>query len=93
MEQIYPDYYEHFACIGGECRHNCCIGWEIDIDEKTINIVGCDGYRVAIRKEEIEKLSTGFKKLNSGCIKGTNCGLFVKIMIKVVIFNALALIF
>ena len=44
-------------------------------------------------KEEIEKVCEGFKKLNNGCIKGTNCGLFVKIMIKVVIFNALALIF
>ena len=29
-------------------------GVYFDIDEKTINIVGCDGYRVAIRKEEIE---------------------------------------
>ena len=36
MEQIYPDYYEQFACIGGACEHNCCIGWEIDIDEDTL---------------------------------------------------------
>ena len=35
----------------------------------------------------------GFKELNKGCIKGTNCSLFVQIMIKVVIFNTLALIF
>lgn len=44
-------------------------------------------------KEETQKLCNGFKKLNNGCIKGTNCSLFIKIMIKVVIFNALALIF
>ena len=44
-------------------------------------------------KEEIEKLCNGFKQLNSGCIKGTNCSLFIKIMIKVVIFNVLSLIF
>lgn len=42
---------------------------------------------------EAEKLCNGNKRLNDGCIKGTNCSLFVKIMIKVVIFNALALIF
>ena len=43
--------------------------------------------------EEINKVSDGFKKLNDKCIKGTNCNLFVKVMIKVVIFNVLALIF
>lgn len=43
--------------------------------------------------EEIDKVSNGFKRLNNKCIKGTNCNLFVKIMIKVVIFNFLALIF
>lgn len=42
---------------------------------------------------EIEKICSGNKKLNDSCIKGTNCSLFVKIMIKVMIFNALALIF
>lgn len=42
---------------------------------------------------EINKVSDGFKKLNDKCIKGTNCNLFVKVMIKVVIFNVLALIF
>lgn len=44
-------------------------------------------------KEEIEEVTQGFKKLNKGGIKGTNCNLFINIMIKVVIFNALALIF
>ena len=43
--------------------------------------------------EEIKKVCNGFKVLNKGCIKGTNCSLFVKIMIKVVIFNVVALIF
>jgi lysine-N-methylase len=35
METVYPDYYPDFHCIGGRCQHNCCIGWEIDIDEET----------------------------------------------------------
>ena len=36
MKRIAPDYYESFRCIAGECRHNCCIGWEIDVDEDTL---------------------------------------------------------
>ena len=35
MKLIAPDYYPGFACIAGACRHSCCIGWEIDIDEFT----------------------------------------------------------
>lgn len=37
MKTIVPDYYEAFRCIAGDCRHSCCIGWEIDIDEDTFN--------------------------------------------------------
>ena len=32
MQNAYPDYYPLFHCIADRCRHNCCIGWEIDID-------------------------------------------------------------
>ncbi len=35
MQQIVPSYYAAFRCIGSACRHNCCIGWEIDIDPDT----------------------------------------------------------
>lgn len=28
--------FESFKCIGGECKTNCCIGWQIDIDKKTL---------------------------------------------------------
>lgn len=30
-----PDYYRKFKCVAARCRHNCCIGWEIDIDKST----------------------------------------------------------
>ncbi len=33
MTIIAPDYYPLFSCIGSQCKHNCCIGWEIDIDD------------------------------------------------------------
>ncbi len=36
MKLIAPDYYEKFTCIADKCRHSCCIGWEIDIDEETL---------------------------------------------------------
>ena len=31
-----PSYYKDFKCIADKCKHNCCIGWEIDIDEDTL---------------------------------------------------------
>ena len=36
MKQIYPSYYNRFRCIAGDCRHSCCIGWEIDVDADTM---------------------------------------------------------
>ena len=35
MKEVYPDGYQSFQCIASACRHSCCIGWEIDIDEDT----------------------------------------------------------
>ena len=36
MKLIAPDYYSSFTCIADRCNHSCCIGWEIDIDEETL---------------------------------------------------------
>lgn len=36
MQSAYPNYYEKFRCIADQCRHSCCIGWEIDIDAQTL---------------------------------------------------------
>ncbi len=30
-----PIYALDFKCIADRCRHSCCIGWEIDIDDAT----------------------------------------------------------
>ncbi len=35
MKQYRPTYYKDFRCIASDCSDNCCIGWEIDIDETT----------------------------------------------------------
>ncbi len=36
MKTFVPDYYNDFRCLAGDCRHSCCIGWEIDIDSDTL---------------------------------------------------------
>lgn len=33
MILVAPDYFGDFRCIAGACRHSCCVGWEIDIDD------------------------------------------------------------
>lgn len=37
MKTFVPNYYKDFKCIAQKCNHNCCIGWEIDIDEDTLS--------------------------------------------------------
>ena len=36
MKIITPNYYQQFKCIAADCKHNCCIGWEIDVDADTL---------------------------------------------------------
>lgn len=44
-------------------------------------------------KEEINQITEELKSINKKCIKGTNGNIFIKIMVKVVLFSVLALIF
>ncbi len=32
MKIITPNYYKDFKCIANLCTHNCCTGWDIEID-------------------------------------------------------------
>lgn len=36
MITYFPDYYKDFKCIADACRHTCCAGWEIDVDETSL---------------------------------------------------------
>jgi len=36
MKIYAPAYYNQFRCIAGDCRHSCCQGWEVDIDEESL---------------------------------------------------------
>lgn len=51
MKTYAPQYYKKFKCIADKCRHSCCVGWEVDIDEKTLqfysNVQGEFGKRLA----------------------------------------------
>lgn len=33
---VVPDYYKEFNCIANKCQHTCCRGWEIDVDEESL---------------------------------------------------------
>lgn len=45
MKLYAPRYYKRFKCIADKCTHSCCIGWEIDVDEGTLekyqSLQGC----------------------------------------------------
>lgn len=36
MRYTVPDYYGTFSCIAGACPDTCCAGWQIVIDEHTL---------------------------------------------------------
>lgn len=36
MLHVKPDFYDNFTCIADKCRHSCCLGWEIDIDDDSL---------------------------------------------------------
>ena len=36
MKLYAPKYYKRFKCIADKCEHSCCVGWEIDIDNNTL---------------------------------------------------------
>ena len=36
MLSVRPDFYDDFHCLASACRRSCCVGWEIDVDEDTL---------------------------------------------------------
>jgi lysine-N-methylase len=37
MKETTIRFMRDFRCIADQCRHSCCIGWEIDIDEDSLD--------------------------------------------------------
>ncbi len=36
MKEYVLNYYPYFKCVAGECKHTCCAGWKMNIDEQTL---------------------------------------------------------
>ena len=62
MIYIKPSFYDDFKCTASNCSDNCCIGWEIDVDEETLQkynkIPGSFGDEI---REKIETSPDGSK--------------------------------
>lgn len=52
MKEYVLNYYSNFKCIAGECKHTCCAGWEMCIDNDSLNAY----------KNDQSKFSTTLKK-------------------------------
>ena len=57
MIRVRPSFYDRFFCKASRCRHNCCIGWEIDVDPETASVYQTVGG--AFGKELAEKITQG----------------------------------
>lgn len=64
-----PEYCREFSCTADKCSDSCCIGWEIDIDEKTadyyMTLEGDFGDR--LRKGIVKNDSISFILKNERC--------------------------
>ncbi len=38
MKEYELNYYPAFKCVAEKCRHTCCAGWEMNIDEQTLGV-------------------------------------------------------
>ena len=63
MKLYAPAYYKHFKCIADACEHSCCVGWEIDIDEHTLEKYKelKNGYALAILESISEEETPHFR--------------------------------
>lgn len=42
MKLFAPGYYKDFKCTASECKKSCCVGWEIDVDQITLEKYKCN---------------------------------------------------
>ena len=79
MKLYAPRYYKDFKCIADKCPHSCCVGWEIDIDENTLEKYQklCGGYGEAIAESISEEGGAPHFMLSAGdrCPHLDECGL------------------
>ena len=67
MKLFAPAYYKDFKCIADRCRHSCCVGWEIDVDERTREkYANLSGEYADVIRESIEDAGTPHFRLALG---------------------------
>ena len=64
MKIITPDYYKDFKCIANRCTHNCCTGWDIEIDADSVEIY--ENFEKIKENIYIEEGSAYFKAKEDG---------------------------
>ena len=64
-----PSYCKKFKCIADRCKDNCCIGWEIDIDDTTAE------YYDSVKGDFGDKLKANINKdeISSFILKDERC--------------------
>lgn len=78
MKLYAPKYYKSFKCIADRCKHSCCVGWEIDVDGKTLEkYKGLKSEYSKNIENSIEYAEVPHFKLQSGdrCPHLNECGL------------------
>lgn len=80
MKTVKPDYYDEFKCLAGECKNPCCkAGWQIIIDNDTLNFYNSVGGKLGEKlKENIITNTQGepmFNYIGSSCAFFSNDGL------------------
>ena len=38
MSTLAPLYYKNFKCKAGTCEHSCCVGWRVELDDRTVDL-------------------------------------------------------
>ena len=67
MKEYVLNYYKEFKCIAGKCKHTCCAGWEMNIDEQSlIKYKGENSAFSAILNKGINFKKSKFKSDKSG---------------------------
>ena len=62
-----PTYFNEFACIGGACEDNCCIGWEVDIDDESLEVYNSVGGEFGDRLRRYMSNENSFTLKNNRC--------------------------
>ncbi len=77
-----PSYFDEFVCIGGACEDNCCIGWEVDIDEESLETYKTVGGTFGDRLRRCINDENSFTLKNNRCpfLNDKNlCDIFIRI--------------